>query len=111
MDIFKIWRNKGKIFEGIKNNLFKNEHIEAVALERLEICLKCPYFDLKGESEKAVVKGEPACAACGCKLLWKIRSLSSNCGLEELKQEPKWTAVMNDAEETLLKMSLNKPEE
>jgi hypothetical protein len=69
MSLIEIWKKKGKIFEGIKNSMFKDEHIEAVALKRLEICITCPHFDPKGETEKVYVKGEPACAACGCKLL------------------------------------------
>ena len=42
LDAFK---NAGKIAEGIKNNVFKKEHVEAVATERFQICIKCSLFD------------------------------------------------------------------
>ena len=38
IDAFK---NIDKIAEGIKNNLFKKEHVEAVATSRFQVCIKC----------------------------------------------------------------------
>mgnify|MGYP006907024239 CR=1 FL=1 len=34
MSIIKLWKNKGKIAEGIKNRIFKQEHIEEIYAER-----------------------------------------------------------------------------
>ena len=35
------FKNADQIVEGIKNNIFKKEHIEAVATDRFQICIKC----------------------------------------------------------------------
>ena len=40
MDFKKIWKNRKQIAEGIKNNIFKQEHVESLAEERLQICIK-----------------------------------------------------------------------
>jgi hypothetical protein len=96
----KIWKERGKIFEGVRNNMFKKEHVEEIAYYRNEICIKCPFIDLKGE-KCAVVGTQPCCAECGCSLKLKTRSLSSDC--------PKgfWTAVTTQQEEDLIKASIN----
>ena len=47
LDIFK---NADMIAEGIKNTMFKKEHVEAVATDRFQICIKCSLFDAKGDS-------------------------------------------------------------
>jgi len=44
LDAFK---NLDKIAEGIKNNIFKKEHYEAVATDRFQVCIKCSLFDAK----------------------------------------------------------------
>ena len=41
LDVFK---NADKIAEGISNTLFKKEHVEAVATDRFQICIKCSLF-------------------------------------------------------------------
>ncbi len=46
LDVFK---NADKIAEGISNTLFKKEHVEAVATDRFQICIKCSLFDAKGD--------------------------------------------------------------
>ena len=90
--IKKIFQNLGKIFEGVKNNLFKKTEIEAIAFERMSICLTCPLID-HGGSTCMVPGTAPCCSACGCKLSFKTRSLSSQC---EDPDGPKWKAVMTE---------------
>ena len=100
MSLIKLWKDKGKIFEGIKNSVFKQEHIEEIASIRMDICNKCPYLDTEGS--KCYVAGtQPCCGECGCKLSFKIRSLASDC--------PKghWTAITSQEEEDAIINSLN----
>jgi hypothetical protein len=80
--------------------MFKKEHIEEIAYYRNEICIKCPFIDLKG-SNCAVVGTQPCCSECGCSLKLKTRSLSSDC--------PKghWKAVTTQEEEDLIRASIN----
>lgn len=102
MSLIKIWKEKGKILEGLKNRMFKQEHIEEIANERRAICEKCPHIDKKGT--ECLVKGtQPCCGKCGCSLALKLRSLSSGCGDE---QNPRWDAVLDNLEEEMLEDSL-----
>jgi hypothetical protein len=97
----KIWKERNKIFEGVRNNIFKKEHIEEIAFSRNEVCVKCPYLDVKGD-KCAVIGTQPCCSECGCSLKLKTRSLSSEC--------PKgfWQAVTTQQEEDLIRQSINK---
>ena len=73
--------------EGITNKVFKKEHVEVLAKERMSICNSCPKLDLEGNN--CYVKGtQPCCGVCGCKLSLKIRALSDEC------PEKKWLAVV-----------------
>jgi len=104
MSIIKLWKNKGKILEGLKNKIFKQEHIEEIFQERLSICKTCPLIDLLGN--KCAVPGTaPCCGACGCSLDLKLRSLSSGCGDEE---NPKWNPILSEDEEDKLNEQLQK---
>ncbi len=96
----KIWKEKGKILEGVRNNIFKKEHIEEIASSRNEICIKCPHIDIKGD-KCAVVGTQPCCSECGCSLRLKTRSLSSDC--------PKgyWKAMTTQQEEDFIRASIN----
>lgn len=99
----QIWKMKGKILEGIKNNVFKKEHVEEIAESRFAICNICSHLDTKGD--KCAVPGtQPCCGDCGCKLDWKTRSLSSEC--------PKgfWKAVLSEAEDAALTVNMSKEE-
>jgi hypothetical protein len=101
--IITIWKNKGAILEGIKNNIFKREDVEQVASNRMKICSDCPLFDIKGTG--CMVMGtEPCCdqtkGGCGCSLKFKTRSLSSAC------PKGKWEAEMSEEEEDLLNKKL-----
>jgi len=84
-----VFKNADKIVEGIKNNIFKKEHIEAVATDRFQICIKCSLFDAAGDH--CIASGtQPCCSDCGCSLAFKVRSLSTSC--------PKgfWDAVVSE---------------
>lgn len=107
-NVLKAWKNKGQILEGIVNKVFKNDDIEEIAAERLAICQSnlCGYYDPDGSSERAVMKGSPSCAGCGCALSLKTRCLSCVCHLHDEQQHPLWTAVLSQAEETLLRERL-----
>ena len=101
----KIFKNRKQILEGIKNRVFKNEHVEAVAKERWEQhCVRCEFLDREGS--KCAVKGtQPCCGDCGCSLGLKIRSLSSSC------PQGKWDALLTDEEEGELNEILDNGEE
>jgi len=88
----EVWDARKKIFEGIKNDLFKKEDIEVIAQERLAICMKCDVIDKVGKT--CFMPGsQPCCGKCGCKLAWKVRCLSEECDLF------KWEAVLSPEEE------------
>lgn len=89
------FKNAKSILEGIKNNIFKKEHVEAEAELRFDICKECNSLDREGLH--CFVSGtEPCCAECGCSLDLKTRALSSECPLG------KWPALMTEEEEDLL---------
>jgi hypothetical protein len=94
--------------EGIKNNMFTKDHVEAVYEARLEICKECPHFDPEGKSEKAFVPGAQSCGACGCSLKLKLRSLSSECGAVDLGEEPRWHALTDEETAQAIKDQINK---
>ena len=101
--IIQIWKNKGQILEGIKNNIFKREDVEHIANARMEICSNCSLFDKSGEG--CMVPGTYPCCdqnkgGCGCSLTFKTRSLSSECPLG------KWEAEMTQEEEDQLNQKL-----
>jgi hypothetical protein len=91
----RIWKNRGLIMEGIKNNMFKTAHVENIAFFRNEICKNCEFLDTKGD-KCAVPATQPCCSECGCSLAFKTRSLASEC--------PKgfWKAELTEAEEQAL---------
>lgn len=102
-NIFKIWKTKGQILEGIMNNIFKKEDVEAVAEYRMFICKNCNLYDASGEG--CMVPGtQPCCneklGGCGCSLSLKTRALSSECPLK------KWKAEMSEEEEDKLNQKL-----
>jgi len=102
-NIIQIWKNKGAIIEGIKNNIFKKEDIEDVASYRMKICKRCPLFDTSGEG--CLVPGTAPCCdnrkqGCGCSLNIKTRSLSSSC------PHGHWDAELTQEEELALNQKL-----
>lgn len=98
MSLIKIWKNKGKILEGIKNKIFTTDHIQEIADERMSICRKCPHYDMTGD-KCAVPLTQPCCGKCGCSLGIKVYSLSSGCGDEE---NPRWDPILTEEEEDQL---------
>lgn len=102
--IGKILKNRKQILEGIKNKIFKNEHVEAIAKDRWENhCVRCDALDRDGS--KCAIKGtQPCCGDCGCSLGLKIRSLSSSC------PQGKWGALLTDEEEDALNETLDNEE-
>jgi hypothetical protein len=97
--VIQIWKNKGAILEGIKNNVFKTEHVEEIAAGRYDICQKCDKLDLEG-SECLVPGTHPCCGECGCSMKLKLRSLGADCPLG------KWDAVLSHEENYLLQQNL-----
>jgi len=95
------FKNTSKITEGIKNNIFKKDHVEAEAALRWAICKQCLYLDKSGDS-CAVTGTQPCCSDCGCSLTFKTRSLSSEC------TQGKWPALMTEEEEDLLNEQIEK---
>tara|TARA_R100000152_G_C6546015_1_gene22322 strand:+ start:125 stop:463 length:339 start_codon:yes stop_codon:yes gene_type:complete len=96
--------NIKQIAEGVKNKIFKNEDVEAIAKLRWQKCTLCSALDNKGI--KCAVKGTaPCCADCGCSLGFKLRALSSEC------PRKKWPAIMDPASEKLLKQQIKESEE
>jgi hypothetical protein len=99
-NLLSIWKHKGQILEGIRNNVFKNEDIEEVAAYRKGVCAQCPFLDEAG-SECAMPGTQPCCADCGCSLQLKLRAMSSSC------PRGYWLAMMTDLEESALHHTLN----
>lgn len=103
-NLIQVWKAKGQILEGIKNNLFKTEHVEQIASYRMNICRFCALYT---ESDKGCVVAatNPCCnqelGGCGCSLQLKTRSLSSSC--------PKghWPAELSEQEEDFLNTKLH----
>jgi hypothetical protein len=93
------FKSTPQILEGIKNSIFKKEHIEAEAALRWGICRECPSLDSAGS--KCFAPGtQPCCGECGCSLGFKTRSLASSCPLG------KWNAIMDEETEQKLKSNI-----
>lgn len=103
----EIWKNKAQIAEGIKNRIFKKQHIEELATHRQEICKDCIWYSekyrndeeipevitkIRGEDVRSTVTGRPDahCINCGCNVATKTRCLSCNCPIL------RWQAVVSD---------------
>lgn len=91
-----------KVYEGVKNSIWKDEFVEEIANDRYSKCTNCAMLDIKG-LHCAMPKTQPCCASCGCSLAFKVRSLSSSCPLGT------WTAVMTQDEEDNLLANKQKP--
>ena len=51
MSLLDIFKNRKQILEGLKNKIFKQEHVEAVAKERWEQhCVRCESLDRDGKN-------------------------------------------------------------
>jgi hypothetical protein len=88
-------KNISHIYDGIKNDLFRKEHVEKIAESRLAICETCKEFDKKGT--KCMAPGtQPCCSLCGCSMHWKSRSMASEC------PAGKWEQLLTPLEEDKL---------
>ena len=96
MHLIEIWKNRGKIYEGIKNHIFRKQHVEEIAKDRFDVCLNCEFIDNNGDN-CAVPGTAPCCSVCGCCLKFLTRSLSSEC------EKGYWKAVLTEKEEDSLK--------
>lgn len=94
-NVIRIWRSRNQILEGITNNVFRKDHVEEIAKERMEICSKCDSIDKTGKT-CVVIGTAPCCGACGCSLKLKTRSLSSEC------DRGFWKAELTEEEEDKL---------
>lgn len=104
--ILKIWKNRKLIAEGIRNNVFKQDHIEALAKERDDICRTCDEYDIDGT--KCEVPGtNPCCGICGCSLAIKTRALASSCPYKLSK----WDAVVTEEQEDQINYQINNEEQ
>lgn len=100
MKYLKIWTNRKQILEGVTNSLFKKEHVEFIAQERMDICNECEFIDRTG-SECLIPGTSPCCSVCGCKLAWKTRALSEGC------DKGKWEALLSEEEENEVNKKLD----
>ena len=91
----EIWKNRSQIYEGIKNSVMRDDFVEDVSFKRNAICQSCEKYDPKGV--KCALPGtQPCCGSCGCSLVFKTRSLSSDCPLD------KWKALISEEQEQKL---------
>lgn len=112
-NIPKIFENRRQIWEGLRNKLIKNEDVEQVYEARMEICRGCRLYDTTGDGcampgtapccnqNLSDIIGDKELKGCGCSLSLKGRSLASSCPLG------KWSAIMSEKDEELLKAQLN----
>lgn len=98
--VIRIWKEKNKILEGIRNNIFKKADVEHIAAERMAICEACPHIDTTGD--KCAVPGtSPCCGLCGCSLSLKTRALSAAC------DDKRWDAVLSEEEQDLVNRQIS----
>ncbi len=98
--LIEIFKNRDLIWEGLRNKLFKKEHVEAVYEERISICKGCESYDTTGKG--CAIKGSQPCCnknngGCGCSLSIKARSLGTDC------PKKKWLAVTTEQEDAMIK--------
>lgn len=103
--------NWSKILEGVRNHVLPpakiKELIESTSKERLAICQACPFNSNNARNkEDKTITMQSSCVLCGCFLILKSKSLSSNCGIEKWNEnnpdspkELKWKAVMTEEED------------
>lgn len=91
----KIINNLPKIIEGFYNaHIGGDKKIKRIADSRLRICRTntCGLYDKGGISPLAYLPGHETCAGCGCSLIEKCNSMSSDCTLKELYRIPLWVS-------------------
>jgi len=101
-------KNIDKVYEGIKNNVFKKSYIEDIANYRWQQCKTCVHLDIKGD-KCAMPGSKPCCAECGCSLAFKTRSVAAECPLKG--DDKKWEQVMEADQEQVLLTNLQKKDD
>jgi hypothetical protein len=99
-DVIRVWKEKNKILEGIKNRVFKKADVEHIAAERMAICDTCSFLDKTGVS-CLVPFTQPCCGLCGCSLGLKTRALSAAC------DGNMWGAVLSEDEQEAMDRHLD----
>tara|TARA_R110002153_G_scaffold116579_3_gene260266 strand:- start:10883 stop:11179 length:297 start_codon:yes stop_codon:yes gene_type:complete len=90
--ISKIWNERKKIIDGIKNALVRDKFVEVIHEQRMNICNSCEHM-----GDKCMVPGTgPCCNDCGCSLSFATRSLSYDC------PKGKWKALLSEEQEDKL---------
>lgn len=74
MKIADSWKSFQMILDGWKNLIVRNPIVEAHAIKRLNICVKCKY-----NSTKPDINLTSICKECRCVLEAKSRNLESQC--------------------------------
>lgn len=95
INVIEIWKERGAILEGVKNRIFKQEHVEEIAERRLAVCRTCEYYG-KNSDDCMIVGTHPCCKHCGCCLAFKSRALSASCDLGF------WDAIVTENEEDMI---------
>ena len=103
--IINAVKNIDKVYEGVKNKMFKRSYIEDIANYRWKQCKTCPHLDIKG-TKCALPGTKPCCGKCGCSLDLKLRSMSTDCPLKG--DEKKWDVIMDAEQESMLLKNLDK---
>lgn len=89
------WRKidiKG-IVQGAYNSIFVRKWVEAVAIERTEICKECPVFSVNAKLNGYLTNRlDDHCTDCGCNIHMKTRCMDCEC------PQKRWLKVMEDAE-------------
>lgn len=73
------------IIAGWANLAFPSERVEKIAMQRAEICAKCPFAVMMNGTHTITVDGKSTnvrgmkCDKCGCPLSAKIRALEDRC--------------------------------
>lgn len=91
--------NVSEIVEGFRNDMFPPKKLKALieqtAVERLSICLNCPFNSSCGKITRM-----SRCKDCGCFLTKKAKCLSCSC------PQGKWGAVVTEEVETKIDKAL-----
>ena len=98
--LLKAFSSVSEIAEGIKNNVFKQDHIEEIAKVRWMDCVNCEHLDNKGD-KCAISATRPCCGKCGCSIGLKIRSLASSC------PAGKWKALVDKKAQSEIMSQIN----
>lgn len=98
------WRKvdiKG-ILQGVYNSIFVSKWVEAISIERMEICKDCSFYSENAKANGYVTdRPDFHCTDCGCNLHLKTRCMDCEC------PQKKWTKVMEDAEWEAIKQKHN----